>query len=198
MLAYHFVGETLRDGRPIPPDGEWLEHTGPLVLCESGLHASRNPFDALRYAPGATLCLVEVDGEIIEADDKLVARRRRIIARRDATTMLRKFACKQALSVAHLWAMPEIVRQYLTTQDENLRAAKAAAEAAAKAAEAAAEAAAKAAAWAAEAAAKVATANAAEAAKAAAEAAAWAATWAADEFTQRVALLFADVPEAMA
>jgi hypothetical protein len=23
VLAWHFVGATLRDGRPIPPDGEW-------------------------------------------------------------------------------------------------------------------------------------------------------------------------------
>ena len=123
MLAWHFVGDTLRDGRPIPQDGEWLEHDGELVMCESGLHASRHPFDALKYAPGSTLCLVEVDGEIIEDDDKLVCRRRRIIARRDATSMLREFARVQALSVAHLWQMPDIVRQYLETDDESLRAA---------------------------------------------------------------------------
>ena len=123
MLAWHFVGDTLRDGRPVPPDGEWLAHTGNLIMCKSGLHASKHPFDALKYAPGAMLCLVEVDGEIIEDDDKLVCRRRRIIARRDATSMLREFARVQALSVAHLWQMPDIVRQYLETDDESLRAA---------------------------------------------------------------------------
>lgn len=66
MITYHFVKGTLRDGRPVPADGEWLEHKGSLVMCESGLHASAHPFDALRYAPGATLCLVELDGEIID------------------------------------------------------------------------------------------------------------------------------------
>ena len=25
-LAWHFVGDRLRDGRPVPKDGEWLEH----------------------------------------------------------------------------------------------------------------------------------------------------------------------------
>lgn len=53
VFAWHFVGETLRDGRPVPPDGEWLTHDGVCVLCESGLHASRDPFDALYHAPGA-------------------------------------------------------------------------------------------------------------------------------------------------
>lgn len=55
-VGYHFVGATLRDGRPVPQDGEWLEHAGPLVLCRSGLHASLHPFDALQYAKGATCC----------------------------------------------------------------------------------------------------------------------------------------------
>lgn len=49
-LAYHFVSDTLRDGRPIPADGEWLEHAGPIRICETGLHASRHVADALRYA----------------------------------------------------------------------------------------------------------------------------------------------------
>ena len=48
MKAYHFVGSTLRDGSPIPGDGEWLEHTGEVKICSSGLHASKHPFDALR------------------------------------------------------------------------------------------------------------------------------------------------------
>jgi len=123
MRAYHFVNETLRDGLPIPADGEWLEHKGALVLCESGLHASKSAFDALKYAPGGTLCLVEVDGEIIKDSDKLVASRRKIIARRDATAMLREFAKAQALSVIHLWDAPDVVREYLMTGDESLRAA---------------------------------------------------------------------------
>jgi hypothetical protein len=107
VRAYHFVGATLRDGSPIPPDGVWLEHTGPITICQAGYHASRHPFDALQYAPGATLCLVEIDGDIVESEDKLVGRRRRIVARIDATDLLRRFACDCALTVAHLWDMPE-------------------------------------------------------------------------------------------
>ena len=123
IRAWHFVGKTLRDGSPIPADGEWLIFEGPLKMCESGLHASRHPFDALRYAPGDTLCLVECDGHVIEHDDKLVCSQRRIIAHMDATDMLRYFARMQALSVVHLWDAPDVVLDYLMTGDESLRAA---------------------------------------------------------------------------
>ena len=49
MRAYHFVGTTLR-------------HTGPLVLCESGFHASLDPFDALAWQRGVFNQLVEEAG----------------------------------------------------------------------------------------------------------------------------------------
>ena len=91
-LAWHFTGHTLRDGRPIPPVGEWLEHDGPITLCESGLHASVDILDALSYAPGPILHRVEMDGEIIEGGDKLVASRRRILWSVDLTDILREGA----------------------------------------------------------------------------------------------------------
>ena len=124
VLAWHFVGATLRDGSPIPADGKWLEFKGPLEMCHSGLHASRNPFDALQYAPGATLCLVAVEGigEEQEQADKLVCSRRKIIARMDATELLRYFARMQALSVSSLWAdsddPKDVVLAWLLTGDD--------------------------------------------------------------------------------
>ena len=156
---YHFTGKTLRDGSPIPKIGEWLElpENVKIKACPSdmdiangygGLHASGHPFDALLYAPGSTLHLVELDGELIEHGspvDKVAARRRKIVATIDAEPLLREFARKCALSVIHLWDAPEVVKQYLTTGDESLRAA---ARAAARAASWAADAA-RAAAWAA-------------------------------------------------
>jgi hypothetical protein len=144
MIAYHFVADKLRDGRAIPPNGEWLEHTGKIEMCSAGLHASLHVADALRYAPGVALCLVELGGEIQTGDDKLVASKRRIIARFDATELLRADARASALSVIHLWKAPAVVKQYLETGDESLRtearhaAARAAADAAADAAYAAA------------------------------------------------------------
>jgi hypothetical protein len=129
IQAWHFVNGTLRDGRSIPKDGEVLRYTGPLVMCKSGLHASREPFDALQYAPGPTLCLVNCAGEIVEGDDKLICSERTIIARMDATDLLRYFARMQALSVIHLWDTEpkDVVLDFLMTGDESLRAAACAA-----------------------------------------------------------------------
>lgn len=164
-IAYHFTGDRLRDGRPIPAIGETLVHEGPVVICKSGFHWSRQPFDALRYAPGPRLHMVRVGGTVFEHDDKGVSSERTIIASIDATFLLRRFAADQALSVSHLWDMPDVVRQYLTTLDDGLRAAARAAAwaAAGDAAWNAAWNAAGDAAWA--------------AARAAARAAAWAVAW---------------------
>jgi len=121
MTAYHFVGATLRDGRPVPADGEWLEHEGIIRMCASGLHASLRPWDALRYAPGATLCEVEVEDIHSHDTDKLVARRRRIVRRVDLTSVVRALARDEASRVLHLREAPEVVRQYLTSVAASLR-----------------------------------------------------------------------------
>ena len=126
MKAWHFVGDRLRDGRPIPTDGVTLVHEGPVVPCKSGLHASYQPFDALQYAPGATLCLVECGGTILEhghPTDKIACSERTIIVRMDATPLLRWYACQQALKTVHLWDPPQVVLDYLMTGDERIRRA---------------------------------------------------------------------------
>lgn len=120
---YHFVGTTLRDGRPVPADGVWLEHHGEISLGRAGLHASRTVLDALQYAPGPILCRVALAGARIDDTDKSVAQRRRILARIDATALLRDFARHCAREVLPLWDAPEVVRRYLETGDETLRAA---------------------------------------------------------------------------
>ncbi len=195
VRAYHFVGKVLRDGGAIPPDGEWLKWSGPVKICETGLHASRHPFDALQYAPGETLCLVDCADIMNEQNDKLVCRRRRIVARIDATELLWAMSRWCALQVMHLWNMPPVVREYLETGKDELR------DAAGDAAGAAAEAAARVAAWdaaraAARAAARVAARDAAgDAAWDAARAAAWAAAGAAAEAAAEAAqkTMFLDI-----
>ena len=149
MKAWHFVGDNLRDGRPIPAAGEKVIHDGTIEMCKAGLHASIEPFDALQYAPGKTLCYVECDGEIEHGDDKLVCSERTIIKRMDVEWLLWQFARERALSVIHLWDAPDVVVEYLKTGNEDLRAAAwdAAWDAARDAAWDAARAAAWAAAW---------------------------------------------------
>ena len=121
ILAWHFVSDTLRDGRSVPADGEVLRHDGPMELCRSGLHASVKCVDALGYAPGYTLCRVECSCDVEESDDKLICRERVILNRADSREMLRAWARWCALRVTHLWDSPEVVVEYLTTGDESKR-----------------------------------------------------------------------------
>lgn len=143
-IAWHFTGDTLRDGSPLPAIGETLRFAGEIELCKSGYHWSLKPHQALQYAPGHLLHMVRYGGKVQVGDDKGVSSERTILATVNAEHLLRRFAADQALSVAHLWDMSEIVREYLTTLDETKRAAARAA------AWAAAGAAARVAAWAAD------------------------------------------------
>src|SRR5579859_4275309 len=110
------------DGRPIVI-GQKLSIKGKLVICRNALHGSFDPFDALQYAPGGILHRVLFSGARIEESNKVGSRSRTVLASRDATIMLRRYACDEALLVAHLWDMPPIVREYLETCNEAKRGA---------------------------------------------------------------------------
>ena len=123
MKAWYFsnTDRTLRhgDGRIIEA-GTTHRVEGDLELCNSGLHASTNILDALRYAPGPVVWRVEVRGEIIRGRDKLCASERTYLWGYDASDVLRKFARMCALDVVHLWDAPDVVVRYLKTGDESL------------------------------------------------------------------------------
>lgn len=96
IRAWHFcAGDKLRDGTPLVV-GKTYSVDGPLVMCEHGLHWSRRIIDALRYAPGATICLVEAWGNVEEQDDKGMSSYRKVIAKIDGTKLLRIFAADVA------------------------------------------------------------------------------------------------------
>ena len=173
--AYHFTdGYHLRDGQLLETGREYV-FDGTPMMCECGYHASRHVFDAMANAPGPILSRVECKEITDEWGDKIVCRRRRVIATIDATKILQKFARMCALDVIHLWDAPDVVVRYLKTGDESLRdaarsaawEASSASSARASGAASSAEAAAMDAAWAAWAAAR-------SAAWAAARSAAWA------------------------
>ena len=136
ILAWHFSGDKLRNGEPIPKQGEWLKIPEQPIMCQRGLHASRHPYDALKYAPGAALHRVRLAGTILVGDDKLVATRRKIIwtvPPEIIQPLMWDFARYCAISVLHLWDAPDVVKEYLKTGDESLQvAARAAANSAAK------------------------------------------------------------------
>ena len=153
FFAWHFTADKLRDGSPLSKVGMWEHYEGKLELYKSGLHWSRDPFDALQHAPGANLRRVEIKGDILEQSNKGCSHYRRTVYQFDATELLRYFARMQALSIIHLYpnGADDVVFDYLMTGDESLRAAaRVAARAAARAsAGAAVRAAAEDAAWAA-------------------------------------------------
>lgn len=124
VLAWWFAPADRRldhgDGRIIRK-GRVQVHKGPLRLCESGLHASIDIMDALRYAPGPILCRVRCAGEIIYGADKLVCTRRTPVEVIDATDTLRRFARLCALDVIGQWDAPDVVVRYLKTGNESLR-----------------------------------------------------------------------------
>lgn len=130
MKVYHFVGATLSNGSPVPEDGVWLEHKGPILPGVSGLYGSEHPCDALEYACGSILCLCDLEGELQPCGNpagQWVGRRRRIVTRRNVDVLLRRFTADEAQKVDDLWKMPEVVKHYFTTLNEMPREATVAA-----------------------------------------------------------------------
>lgn len=149
ILAWHFLLEDrrLRWGtREIVEAGKTYSLPPDEVpkLCKVGFHGSRNPLDALEYAPGAIVCRVRLWGDVQEEDDKVVARHREVLAMADATRTLHEFAIWCAERALALTARPDprsvnalaVKRRWLDGQatDTELAAARAAAGAAAGAA----------------------------------------------------------------
>ena len=99
MLAWHFLSGDKRlgygDGRLVEV-GATLECEGDPELCSNGMHGSARLIDALRYARGPIVCRVEIDGDVIEVEDKLCGRRRTVLWMLDATQILHEFACQRA------------------------------------------------------------------------------------------------------
>ena len=123
--CWHFAGDTLRDGSPLPGEGVALPEIENIEPCVRGYHGATRAIDALRYAPGAWVARVKLTGTIVEHGDpvdKICASKRvGLTDYINCEDLLRSFACQCALDVAHLWDMPEIVREYLTTQDPEIR-----------------------------------------------------------------------------
>ena len=116
------------DGRAIRV-GETLTVDVVPVVCQAGLHACPRILDTLNYAPEhGALTAVILGGTVVRGTgdnaDKYSATQRTVTALLSAAetdALLREFACWCALSVAHLWDMPNIVRRYLETGDKALR-----------------------------------------------------------------------------
>ena len=165
MLAWHFLRDDLTCGHGRLGKmkvGKTLKVRSELELCCNGLHASKRIIDALGYAPGPVICRVEMGGEIIESDDKLIASKRTVIWMEDISDLLFRFACDEAERALNerkaegyqidkrSYAAIEAKRGHLkgTVTDDELSAARSAARSTARsAARSAAWSAAESAAW---------------------------------------------------
>ena len=141
---YHFLKSDRRlQFEPYTPVvvGETLVYPGEPELCMTGLHASKRIIDALNYAPGPVLCVVELGGKIIHGDDKAVAQERTVSWMQDISPTLHEFACqvaeealeKHGVTDERSWKAIEVKRLWLKgkASDKELKAAWDAAYAAA-------------------------------------------------------------------
>jgi hypothetical protein len=152
VMAWHFT-----NGERISHTGEPLVHRTytvdpPLELCARGLHASRNPMDALRLGPGLHVSRVRLSGTILDDGiEKLCASRRTVIWHADASLAIIAWGAWCAREVLHLFEMkyPGDLRprHAVEATEAYVAAARAADGYAARAAAGAARAAAEAAAW---------------------------------------------------
>ena len=84
VIAYKFLGlhRTALYSGSVWPLGDWIEADGPLALCRNGVHGCRGG-----DLPGwldDELWIVELDGELEEDGDVVLARRGRLVRRVDA------------------------------------------------------------------------------------------------------------------
>src|SRR3990167_3097287 len=126
VLAWHFVGNKLKDGRPLPKSGVVLKQSGTIVPCKNGLHGSIKIVDGLRYAPIYTkwICRTKHSGIIVpHNNDKIASSERTILWKVKAEPILCEFVRLCALDVIHSWNAPDVVKEYLETSDEKIRSA---------------------------------------------------------------------------
>lgn len=94
--GWHFLANDRRlrwnDNQPLEV-GSVLHVEPPLEMCRHGLHWSKRPTDALKYALGSTICYVETYGKTLHGVDKSVSEYRHILWMYDAERLLWQWLC---------------------------------------------------------------------------------------------------------
>lgn len=105
-------GSSVNGGRGRWTVGRWRTVRGPLEPCRHGLHLTT--VAQLPHWIGPIIWRAETDGELLEAEDKWVARKARIVSRVEAwdERTARMFACDCAEHVLPIWerAYPDDLR----------------------------------------------------------------------------------------
>lgn len=140
VYGWHFLAAPgrLRDRSTSAKPGEYEVYEGKLEICSGGLHFSRRPLDAVRYAPGSWVRYVECYELGEQWFDKGVCRVRGVVWEGDASEILHEFACRIAEKVLNRiemnrgkvapssWAVIEAKRRWLRGEitSEELAAAR--------------------------------------------------------------------------
>ena len=131
--CWHFARNDMKlgygDNRDIMP-GEVLSVDCKPVLCRSGLHGSIDIMDALNYAQGHIICLVDIWGEVQQEDDKLCGTHREVIQMWDGEDILRYFAWWCALQSRSSWCVAMTVYAGMDAAESAVYAARYAARSA--------------------------------------------------------------------
>lgn len=123
VFAWHFSAFSLRlrygDARLIER-GKTLSVEGPVILCERGMHASEDIFDALHYAPSSYLWRVAVWGDVRRDVDKIAGTHRHALWGLDAEEILRGMAFRAADRAVRVHAVTAMRADGLTKLADRL------------------------------------------------------------------------------
>lgn len=126
-LYWHFCA-LAPNGVPITREGYFLivgkryRIRDEPELCVRGFHGSAKVLNALDYAPGPWVSLRPLKN-VVHGLDKVVGKSYKQGPGFDATETLKAFGRWCALEVADIWEAPNVVKQYLKTNDASLREA---------------------------------------------------------------------------
>lgn len=91
-------------------------------LCKYGMHGSIHALDAVGFAPGSIVCRVEISGDVLYADNKLVGRHRKVLWMADASDVLTKFSKWCVSQVISQIPDPNLTRKFLESGNKSLMA----------------------------------------------------------------------------
>lgn len=101
MKAWHFLkaDRRMEQTDELVEVGKTYRIDGPIELGKNGLHGSVKPLGALKTASGPVVCRVNITGDIVRDEFRLVGRSREVLWMYDASLVLHQFARLCALDV---------------------------------------------------------------------------------------------------
>lgn len=124
MIAFKFTGDSLEGGQPLPGFGETVYAPPPVKPGVAGLHACPEVFDALTYARGSILHLLEASGQLVTHRGQCVSTQQRFLGRHDASQLLDTFARWCATQALTIWEAPSCVWAFLEGDEAQRDAAR--------------------------------------------------------------------------